>query len=121
MIANARTGNNAVAFEHSENKMPNVLMLLSDMQFDQGTNYDQTPVEERLREFEKAGYTRPRIIYWNLAGCQNQPATCYDKDVALISGFSPSILKSVLGGKDFSPMSILNETISEYKIVDPRS
>ena len=33
-------------------------------------------------------------------------------DVALISGFSPAILKSVINGKDFTPYGILRTTIN---------
>jgi hypothetical protein len=107
-------------FNASNEQMPNILLIISDMQFDSGVSTTRTPIEESMLEFEAAGYTRPKIVYWNLAGYDNQPATCYDKNVALVSGFSPSILKAVLGGKDFTPLAIMNDTIAAYKIIDPR-
>ncbi len=89
------------------------------MQFDAGTSSDMTSVEAGLKEWEKAGYSRPRIVYWNLGGYKNAPATIKHKDVALVSGFDPSILKAILGGTDFTPMAILDRAIEKYKVVKP--
>jgi hypothetical protein len=105
-------------FNATNDQMPNVLLIVSDMQFDAGVTNHTTPVEESLKEWEAAGYNRPSIVYWNLAGCANQPATIHDKNVALVSGFSPSILKAVLNGDDYSPVTIMNMTLEKYKVVD---
>jgi hypothetical protein len=72
-----------------------------------------------LAKWKSAGYDIPKVIYWNLAGNAGQPATCADKNVALVSGFSPSVLKAVLGGTDFSPIAIMNSAISKYNVVVP--
>jgi hypothetical protein len=108
-------------FNATNDQMPNVLLILSDMQFDQGVTHSETPVEESLKEWEAAGYARPQIVYWNLAGYQNQPETAFKKDVALVSGYSPSVLKAVLSGEDFTPIAVMNRTISKYEITDPRT
>jgi hypothetical protein len=34
--------------------------------------------------------------------------------VALVSGFSPKVLESVLAAKDFSPASVMNEAIAPF-------
>ena len=110
----------AILFNATNEQIPNVLLILSDMQFDQGGVEDRnTPVNACLAKWKAAGYDIPKVIYWNLAGNNNQPATCADKNVALVSGFSPSVLKAVLGGTDFSPMSILEKAIEKYVIVTP--
>lgn len=103
----------------TDNQMPNCLLILSDMQFYEGTVDGETTVETGMKEWEAAGYTRPRIVYWNLAGNRNSPATVHHKDVALVSGFSPSLLKAILGGDDFTPMGILERAIEKYRVIDP--
>lgn len=95
-------------------KMPNVLLIISDMQFDQGVVRNHTPVEVELKKWEAAGYDVPKVVYWNVVAHAGSPATGNDKNVGLVSGFSPSILKSVLSGKDFSPIGIMLEAIAKY-------
>lgn len=109
----------AKMFSATNDQIPNCLMIVSDMQFDQGAVDNKTAVEEGLCEWEKAGYNRPKIVYWNLAAYDGSPSTKAHKDVGLVSGFSPSLLKSILGGEDFTPMAILNRAIEKYKIADP--
>lgn len=109
----------AKMFDATNDQIPNCLLIISDMQFDQGTVDGETSVETALKKWAEAGYDIPKIVYWNLAGYSGSPATVNTKNVALVSGFSPSLLKAILGGEDFSPMAILNRAIEKYKIVDP--
>ena len=109
----------AILFNATNEQIPNVLLILSDMQFNEGVEDRGTPVNESLGKWKNAGYNLPKVIYWNLAGYGNQPATCDDKEVALVSGFSPSVLKAVLGGADFSPLAIMKKAIERYEITVP--
>lgn len=106
-------------FNATNDQIPNVLLVLSDMQFDQGGVECETPIEEALIAWADAGYSMPKIIYWNLAGYKNQPTTADSTDVAMVSGFSAGTLKAVLGAKDFSPMSVLEEALKKYEVVQP--
>ena len=109
----------AKMFNATDEQIPNCLLIISDMQFDQGTTDNMTAVESALLKWEEAGYKRPKIVYWNLAGYQGAPSTKNHKDVGLVSGFSPSLLKAILGGEDFTPMAILNRAIEKYQVVNP--
>ena len=105
----------------TNDQIPNTLLILSDMQFNEGVNGDnETAVETCMKEWEKCGYTRPKIVYWNLAGYRNSPDTVASKNIALVSGFSPSLLTAILGGEDFSPIAIMERAIEKYKIVMPK-
>jgi len=55
----------ATMFNATNEQIPNVLLILSDMQFDQGTVSGETSVETALKKWEASGYSRPRIVYWN--------------------------------------------------------
>lgn len=101
----------------SEDRMPTKILILSDMQFNQavGRN-DLTSYSLIEKLYEEAGYKKPDIIFWNLnAKGGNFPVKFNEDNTALVSGFSPSILKSLLGGKDLSPESVMKETINSER------
>ena len=99
--------------------MPTTLLIVSDMQFSEGASRGGTEVEHSLLKFDAAGYERPKIVYWNTAGYSGQQDTVNAKNVAMISGFSPSILKAVFGGSDFSPRLIMLRSLEKYEIEEP--
>jgi hypothetical protein len=109
----------AKMFKATNDQVPNCLLILSDCQWNCSDDPNASSVDVGLREWEKAGYTKPRIIYWNLSGDRNAPATVESKNVALVSGFSPSLLKAILSGEDFSPRAIMERAIEKYQIVIP--
>lgn len=95
-----------------EDQMPTKILILSDMEFD-GCTRRVTNMQMIKDLYKKHGYKVPGIIFWNLnARAGNSPVTALDKNTALVSGFSPSILKSILGAEDFDPTKIMMETIS---------
>jgi len=105
----------------TQDLMPSTLLIISDMQFhDGGVRSGETEVEASLRQWEDKGYNRPKVIYWNTAGYGGSQATVDDKNVGLVSGFSPSICKAIFCGEDFSPLSIMNKAIEKYEVIDPR-
>lgn len=100
--------------------MPETLLILSDMQFDRCVRFDDSALESIARQYTNAGYTVPNVAFWNLHAHDNTPAKFNTKGVALISGFSPAIMKSVLSGnlEQFSPASIMLDAImiDRYRI-----
>ena len=99
-----------------QEEMPDKILIFSDMEFNycgKSTNY--TTIKKK---YDKSGYKMPSIIFWNIEGrADNHPVTKKDVDVALVSGYSPSIVKSVLGGEDLTPLGVLLKTIEKYNIV----
>ena len=64
------------------------------------------------KEYAAAGYKVPQVVFWNLNGrAGNSPVTYNKVGAALVSGFSPSIVKSVLGGQDLTPISVMLSTV----------
>jgi len=115
-------------FSLPQNKMPTTLLIVSDMQFTEGTRTRNwfskskpvvTEVEKMMYLFETAGYKRPKIIYWNTDGYAGSPETINSKDIAIVSGFSPAILKAIFGGEDFSPEAIMLRALKKYQIQRP--
>lgn len=103
----------AVQNKVSEDEMPTKILIISDMEFNGCT---RTPSDSALnmiqRMYSESGYKLPEIIFWNVNGrLNNVPATFDSKGVGLVSGFSPSILKSILQGSIDTPESLMLRTV----------
>lgn len=107
-------------------EMPTKILILSDMEFDscivmgapsKDAWASRQPVSLSAmdmieQKFEAAGYKIPQVVFWNLNGrAGNSPVTYNKVGSALVSGFSPSIVKSVLGGEEMTPISIMLKTV----------
>ena len=105
----ARKGNVA------QEDMPEMLLILSDMQFNQCVRFDDSAQEMIKRKYTEAGYEMPKIVFWNLSayGNDNTPVRFDDKGVCLVSGFSPAIMKSVLANdlEEFTPYNVMLKTL----------
>lgn len=93
----------------TQDEIPETILAISDMEFDccgRMTNFEYIK-----SAFERFGYKLPQIVFWNVNGrVGNCPVTMNDKGVALISGASPSIIKSVLNN-EINPVVIMDKTI----------
>lgn len=100
--------------------MPSKILIMSDMEFDRCVrNSHDTAMDMIKRMYEEAGYTVPQIVFWNIDSRQNNiPVRYNEKGVALVSGFSPSIMQSLLGG-DLDPIKIMLKTVGgeRYQLV----
>lgn len=95
-----------------ETDMPTTLVIFSDMQFDRCVSFNGTAIQSIAARYRAAGYELPKVVFWNLnAHPGTSPATINDKGVALVSGCSPAILKSILGGEDFTPEGIMMSAV----------
>lgn len=113
----------------TQEEMPTQILVLSDMEFNQAidtrggwSREDNIPewnptAQEMVRQmFQDAGYKMPNIIYWNIQSRgDNLPVRFDEQGTALVSGFSPSIMTSLLGGSEMTPVSIMMETLNKEK------
>lgn len=113
--------NHATMFGATNDQIPNLILIISDMQFSEGaSDINETVVETCLKKWENVGYTRPKIVYWNTAGHAGSPATIDHQDVGLVSGFSPSILSAIMSAEDFTARGIMLKKLEKYKINIPQ-
>jgi hypothetical protein len=121
--------NQSIKHNVPQSEMPTKILILSDMEFNQATRSDYfnrvkrniSAIQMIREEYENSGYQLPGIIFWNIQSRgDNFPVRFDESGTALISGFSPSILKSILGGKELSPVLIMTETIESerYKMIE---
>lgn len=91
-------------------EMPTKVLIISDMEFNEAGRY--TNLDVIKAEYIRWGYEMPEIIFWNVNGrIGNSPAQVSDKGIGLVSGFSPSILKSILKGKVYGPEQLMLDTV----------
>lgn len=92
--------------------MPKMLLILSDMQFDSCVTECDTLTSLNWI-FQQHGYAPPKVVFWNLNSHSNVPVSSHSTGAALISGFSPAVLKSVVSAspEEFTPQSIMAKTV----------
>ena len=95
--------------------MPTMLLCLSDMQFDDSGNRN-LHLDNIKDEYKSAGYELPKLVFWDLEAHAGQPAECSDENVAMISGFSPAIMKAVLNAEEFNPIDVMLEALEPIKL-----
>lgn len=99
--------------------MPTRIYIFSDMEFNQCVTFEKTisrsrwgygsivnsisevnsDLENIKKEWARAGYEMPQVIFWNLDARHNHiPAI--GEGFSYVSGFSPSMIDCILSGKD---------------------
>ena len=107
-----------------QEELPQRILIVSDMEFDRATtirdyyNHDyvmsqyKTLFETIKERWDKAGYTMPEIVFWNVnSRTQTIPVSSNEVGVKLVSGFSVNNVKMILSGK-------LNPWLSLKEILD---
>lgn len=99
-------------------EMPTKIILWSDMQFNQvDSGFQRESAFEMIdRMYAKAGYKRPTIIFWNMnAKYGNLPVSFGVGGTAMVTGFSPAIMKSILASAsipEITPLSVMLDTLN---------
>lgn len=109
-----------------QSEMPTMIVILSDMEFDSANSgggwgestHTWNPTAQQMiqKMYSDAGYEMPKIVYWNLnARNNNFPVQFNESGTALVSGFSPALLTSLLSGKDLSPVAMMNQVVNSQR------
>jgi len=103
----------AVKGNVDQKEMPAMLLILSDMQFNQCVEFDDSALQALERNYRDAGYEMPKVVFWNLNASGNAPVKFDESGTALVSGFSPAIVKPLLSGDmdSFTPEAVMLKTI----------
>jgi hypothetical protein len=95
-----------------QNEMPQKLIIVSDMQFDQCCRSNKrTNFEQIQKLYRNANYEMPQLVFWNVNSSSNVPIKSDDTGTCLVSGCSPSILKTVLTSVTINPIDVMNDVI----------
>ena len=95
--------------------MPQTILIISDMQFDECMERpNNTAMDMIKRMYEEHFYTVPNVVFWNVRTSSGFPVKITENGTALVSGFSPSIMKNLLTG-EMRPDKVMLKTL-----LDPR-
>lgn len=112
--------NQATKHNLPQDKMPTKILILSDMEFNEATgkgygresHWNPTAQNMITKMYTDVGYKVPQIVYWNIQSRNGGVPVAFDtQGTALVSGFSPAIMTSLLGGDIESPQQIMDKTI----------
>lgn len=116
--------NKAKQSKVAQSEMPTMILILSDMEFNsatgsrwgRGSSWNPTAQEMIEAMYAEAGYKMPKVVYWNLNARNDNFPVQFDKQgTCLVSGFSPSLLKNLLEGKDLTPLSMMFTVINSER------
>jgi len=116
----------AITYDVDKSSMPTMLLVLSDMQFDdsQGCNSHSTweddipkvNFDDIKSKFNKSGYDMPKLVFWNLDGHSGNQSVSDEAGVCMVSGYSPSIMKAILSCEDFNPINVMMEALEPIEL-----
>lgn len=116
----------------SQDELPQNILILSDMEFDSCATTNgsanrwgvgipnQTLFNTIAKKYEAHNYKLPRLVFWNICSRTGTiPVKENDLGVALVSGFSPAIVKMVLSNST-DPFECLLEqlNVERYAVVE---
>ena len=122
--------------EVKKEDMPTRLYIFSDMEFDRCVSFGpnrsdsfwysantinsideaNSDLEKIKKEWAREGYELPSVIFWNLnARHDNIPAI--GDNFSYVSGFSPVMVETILGGKDGYDLMLEKLNSERYKAV----
>lgn len=102
-----------------QSDMPEFIIIISDMQFDQGVSASNVSAQRNIEEqYTRSGYEVPKLVYWNVVSYGRNTPVEFDKNgVALVSGFSPALMKSVLSlnVESFTPINVVKDAVMKER------
>ncbi len=99
--------------------MIKTLFIFTDMQFDNAETGNWNTTYTNIKSmYSELKYDIPNIVFWNLRDTSvSFPVKKDSEGVALISGFSPLLLKYFMTNPvKFDPLSIMTDMVSSYKV-----
>jgi len=110
-----------------------VLVILSDMQMDQGERCNKETLYENMKtKYADTGvrvcgitYKPHHILFWNLRSTSGFPSLANQPNVSMMSGFSPALLnlfcvQGMEALQSCTPWALLNKSLENerYKIIN---
>jgi hypothetical protein len=113
--------NTAINNNCSQDDLPQNILIISDMEFDQAARCSEyvwnwrrdgnirytsftkdnadTLLEGIAKKWKAHGYEMPHLVFWNVDARQNNIPMMDNGRVSYVSGFSPSIFQTLMSGK----------------------
>ena len=97
-------------------QLPTGLVILSDMQFDEGVSSSHTLYQEIKSLYHTEGFKLPKIIWWNLYSSDDVIQNNKDDEgVIMVAGKSFQTLKAIMSGEDVSPYANMIKVLDKLE------
>ncbi|ORX83223.1 hypothetical protein BCR32DRAFT_292125 [Anaeromyces robustus] len=113
--------NYAIENNLPQEEIPHNILILSDCEFDSMVDFGTYRTNNNalfvnmMKKYESKGYLLPRLAFWNICSRSGTiPVIENSMGVALVSGFSPAIVKMVLSNKT-NPFECLLEQLNSER------
>lgn len=95
--------------------VPEKIFIFTDMQFDQVTSEGASTFSKFKTLYNNNGVALPQIVCWNLgSNAKCTPIKHDDKGVAMLSGYSHTLLETVMYTDDLNPMAVMMNALNRY-------
>lgn len=102
----------AIKIRAKAEDLPQQILVITDVEFNSTQNHG-TNLDAIKTQYRNAGYEMPQLVFWNVNSRQNNvPAQANEKGVLLVSGCSPSVFKTLLSGKQYTPIDQMLVTLN---------
>lgn len=100
----------------SADEMPEALVIITDMEFDDYHIGNTYFMDGMRKKFEQAGYKLPHIVFWNVAS-RNETvhALADESNVTLFSGQATSTFKSLIKTLGMTPYEAMLEVLNSER------
>lgn len=106
----------AINSNATQEEMPSVIIVISDMEIDQADRKNDTFYEIVKKEFADAGYKVPRLIFWNCDSRRNTfHAGAFQEGVQLVSGHSTAIFKSIVEAGKVNAYELMLKVLNDKR------
>ena len=106
----------AKKYHLTQEYFPKKIFIFTDMSFDKAQiNNTITNFQVIDKKFKLNGFDRPQLIFWDIKTGNDFPVSVNDENTVMLSGFSPSIVKTIISGENINHWTIIKETIESER------
>ena len=104
----------AMRYKLKQEDLPETLYIISDMEFNESTDYSKTAFEYMKESFRAHGYSLPTIVFWNVnSRGRNLPVQKDEVGATIVSGLSPSAFKMAVQNK--KPIEVMLDILGSER------
>ena len=109
----------AIKNECPQEDLPENLIIISDMEFDEATEYNtsKTLMEGIRDKWNNHGYKMPNLIFWNVDARQNNIPMKIEDGITFVSGFSPVLFEQIMTGKTAKDLVLDKLNSERYSVI----
>lgn len=98
----------------NQEDLPEQIIVITDMEFNEGCYSDKSKnslMYSIKNKFLEHRYKLPKLVWWNVNAREEVFPMTSDEYCVYVSGCSPTIMKSIIDGKELSAIDLIKSTV----------